>query len=139
MIDDKKLTENFMLSEFLESRFFDDLEQKRVIEIYENSESLKYSLQKLANQLQILRNELDVPISINIAFRPVFYELSQGRDGESKHTLCKAADITAQGLTPKYVAAKIEELISNGDMLQGGLSAYSTFVHYDHRRTRARW
>jgi len=139
MIDDEKLTENFMLSEFLESRFFDDLEQKKVIEIYENSESLKYSLQKLANQLQILRNELDVPISINIAFRPVFYELSQGRDGESQHTLCKAADITAQGLTPKYVAAKIEEFISNGDMLQGGLSAYSTFVHYDIRRTRARW
>jgi uncharacterized protein YcbK (DUF882 family) len=139
MKNDKKLTENFMLSEFLESRFFDMQTEKRVIEIYENSESLKYSLQKLANQLQILRNELDVPVSINIAFRPVFYELSKGRDGGSQHTLCKAADITAEGCKPKYVTAKIEELISSGDMLQGGLSAYSTFTHYDIRKTRARW
>ena len=139
MIKDKKLTENFMLSEFLYSKWFDKETQAKVIMLYNECKSIQHNVQKLANQLQTLRNEVDVPVIINIAYRPVFYELSKGRDGTSQHTLGKAADITAQGLKPKYVAAKIEQLISSGDMLQGGLGVYSTFVHYDIRKTRARW
>ena len=99
--------------------------------MYNETNSIQHNIQKLANQLQALRNELGVPVIINIAYRPVFYELSKGRDGTSQHTKGKAADITAQGLKPKYVAAKIEQLISSGDMLQGGLGVYSTFCHYD--------
>ena len=135
----KKLTENFMLSEFLYSKWFDKETQAKVIMLYNECKSIQHNVQKLANQLQTLRNEVDVPVIINIAYRPVFYELSKGRDGTSQHTKGKAADITAQGLKPKYVAAKIEQLISSGDMLQGGLGVYSTFVHYDIRKTRARW
>jgi len=33
----------------------------------------------------------------------------------------------------------IEDAISNGEMLQGGLGLYDTFVHYDIRGTKARW
>ena len=33
----------------------------------------------------------------------------------------------------------IEDLIDFGVMLQGGLGLYDTFVHYDIRKTRARW
>ena len=139
MIKDKKLTENFMLSEFLYSKWFDKRTQALVIKMYNETNSIQHNIQKLANQLQTLRNEVGVPVIINIAYRPVFYELSKGRDGTSQHTLGKAADITAQGLTPKYVASKIEQLINSGDMLQGGLGVYSTFVHYDIRKTRARW
>lgn len=139
MINDKRLTENFMLSEFLESKWFDKKTQSQVNGLYLNTDSIKHNIQKLANQLQALRNELGVPVNINIAYRPVFYELSKGRDGTSQHVYGKAADITAQGLKPKYVSAKIEQLISSGDMLQGGLGVYSSFTHYDHRRSRARW
>ena len=135
----KQLTKNFNLSEFLYSKWFDKRTQALVIKMYNECKSVQYNIQKLANQLQALRNELGVPVIINIAYRPVFYELSKGRDGTSKHTKGEAGDIKAQGLKPKYVAAKIEQLISSGDMLQGGLSAYSTFVHYDIRKTRARW
>ena len=135
----KQLTENFMLSEFLYSKWFDKETQALVIKMYNETNSIQHNIQKLANQLQTLRNEVGVPVIINIAYRPVFYEVSKGRDGTSQHTLGKAADITAQGLKPKYVAAKIEQLISSGDMLQGGLGVYSTFVHYDIRKTRARW
>jgi len=135
----KQLTKNFNLSEFLYSKWFDKRTQALVIKMYNETNSIQHNIQKLANQLQTLRNEVGVPVIINIAYRPVFYEVSKGRDGTSQHTLGKAADITAQGLKPKYVAAKIEQLISSGDMLQGGLGVYSTFVHYDIRKTRARW
>ena len=135
----KQLTKNFNLSEFLYSKWFDKRTQALVIKMYNETNSIQHNIQKLANQLQALRNELGVPVIINIAYRPVFYELSKGRDGTSKHTKGEAGDIKAQGLKPKYVAAKIEQLISSGDMLQGGLGVYSTFVHYDIRKTRARW
>ena len=135
----KQLTKNFNLSEFLRSKWFDKETQAKVIMLYNETNSIQHNIQKLANQLQTLRNEVDVPVIINIAYRPVFYELSKGRDGTSKHTKGEAGDIKAQGLKPKYVAAKIEQLISSGDMLQGGLGVYSTFVHYDIRKTRARW
>ena len=135
----KQLTKNFNLSEFLYSKWFDKRTQALVIKMYNETNSIQHNIQKLANQLQALRNELGVPVIINIAYRPVFYELSKGRDGTSKHTKGEAGDIKAQGLKPKYVAAKIEQLINSGDMLQGGLSAYSTFVHYDIRKTKARW
>jgi len=135
----KQLTKNFNLSEFLYSKWFDKETQAKVIMLYNETNSIQHNIQKLANQLQALRNEVGVPVIINIAYRPVFYEVSKGRDGTSQHTLGKAADITAQGLKPKYVAAKIEQLISSGDMLQGGLGVYPTFVHYDIRKTKARW
>ena len=127
----KQLTKNFNLSEFLYSKWFDKRTQALVIKMYNETNSIQHNIQKLANQLQALRNELGVPVIINIAYRPVFYELSKGRDGTSKHTKGEAGDIKAQGLKPKYVAAKIEQLISSGDMLQGGLGVYPTFCHYD--------
>tara|TARA_R110000782_G_scaffold39401_2_gene91582 strand:- start:1068 stop:1478 length:411 start_codon:yes stop_codon:yes gene_type:complete len=135
-----KLTKNFELSEFLESRFFSEDEQARVIEDFEkNKKELLPKLQKLANNLQVLRDALNCSISINVAYRPEWYELLRERSGNSKHCLCEAADITAYEYTPRQVHAKIGELINSGDMLQGGLGSYSTFTHYDIRKTRARW
>ena len=145
MIKDKQLTKNFKLSEFIESKFFDTETQARVKMLYFETQSVQDNIQILANQLQNLRDYLcmlqgrDVIIKVNIAYRPVFYEHAKGRSGKSKHTLGMAGDITAQGLTPKYVAAKIEELIEVGEMIEGGLSAYRTFVHYDTRIEKARW
>ena len=57
----------------------------------------------------------------------------------SQHVLGKAADIVVKGLEPKLVYEIIEDLIDKGDMLQGGLGLYDTFVHYDIRKTKARW
>jgi hypothetical protein len=42
-------------------------------------------------------------------------------------------------MKPVEVFAIIEDLIDRGDMLQGGLGLYNTFVHYDIRKTKARW
>ena len=69
----------------------------------------------------------------------MWWEHKQGRSGNSQHCLGKAADIVVPGMTPDEVADKIEELISNGDMLQGGLGRYNAFTHYDIRKTKGRW
>ena len=57
----------------------------------------------------------------------------EGGVKNSKHLVGKASDISVKGLTPLEVYNTIERLIKNGDMLQGGLGLYDTFVHYDIR------
>lgn len=127
-----RLTKNFKLSEFIESKFYNEQTQKKVWQSFnENKDELLPNIQKLANQLQYLRDYLDRPIRINIAYRPEWYELSKGRSGKSQHCLGKASDIVVKNLEPYLVAELIEDLISKGDMLQGGLGRYDNFTHYD--------
>lgn len=127
-----KLTTNFNLDEFLISRFYDEEQQERVLSDFEsNKTELLPKIQKLANQLQVLRDYFELPIIINIAYRPKWYELEKGRSGNSKHVLGLAADFNVKGKSTKEVREAIEELIKKGDMLQGGVGKYNTFVHYD--------
>ena len=109
-----------------------------------------YNMQKVANQLQILRNYLGKPITINSGYRSQehnakingAHKIVNGKRIEtSKHCLGMAADITVKGLDPIGVYATIEVLIEKGDMLQGGLGVYPNngFVHYDIRGEKARW
>ena len=135
-----RLTKNFELNEFIKSRFFDEQTQKKVLASFEENKGvLLPNIVKLANQLQVLRDYFNSPIIINIAYRPKWYELEKGRSGNSKHTLGIAADFNVKGKTPKEVREAIEDLILKGEMLQGGLGKYDTFVHYDIRGNRARW
>ena len=139
-MNNMRLTKNFELNEFIRSRFFDEKTQKKVLESFEeNKDVLLPNIQKLANQLQVLRDYFNSPIIINIAYRPKWYELEKGRSGNSKHTLGIAADFNVKNKTPKEVREAIEELILKGEILQGGLGKYDTFVHYDIRGNRARW
>lgn len=127
-----KLTKNFSLKEFIESVFYSEDIQKQVWEDYSyNEDDLLPKIVKLASQLQTLRDEIEKPVHINISYRPVWYEMSKGRNGNSRHTKGEAADIRVEGMTPEEVKEVIERLIIEGEMLQGGLSAYPTFVHYD--------
>ena len=103
------------------------------LEVYEN-------VIKLAGQLQTLRDYVGRPIKINSAYRCPNYNDNVVKGAKySQHKLGKAADITIQSLKPIEVYAIIEDLIDFGVMLQGGLGLYDTFVHYDIRKTRARW
>ena len=136
---EQNLTNNFKLSEFLYSRFYDEETQAKVIEEYHKDVGIHLNLLALAQNLQILRDFVNQPVKINIAYRPLFWELEQGRDGESQHVKGKAADIVINGYSPKKVAGIIEKLIKENKMSQGGLSAYTNFTHYDHRGYFARW
>lgn len=122
-----KLTKNFRLSEF-ESKDGAEMPKEVLINIV-----------KLACQLQILRNKLQRPIHINSGYRLPEHNKAVGGAENSQHVLGKAADIVVEGLKPIEVKIAIEALINQGDLLQGGLSDYSTFTHYDIRKTKARW
>lgn len=122
-----KLTSNFNKSEF-DCKSGADMPQ----EVFNN-------IQKLANQLQIIRNKVGVPIKINSGYRSPEHNTKIGGSKTSQHLLGKAADIVIDGYTPDEVADLIEELIENGDILQGGLGRYNTFTHYDIRKSKARW
>ena len=108
-----------------------------------------HNMVKVANQLQTLRDELKKPIHINSAYRSEDYNKQIGgahkidkkgnRIETSQHVFGRAADIAIKGMTPIEVSKVIERLISNGDMLQGGIGIYSSFVHYDIRGERRRW
>ena len=122
------MTKNFSKSEFDCS---DGSEMN--IAIYHN-------MVKVANQLQILRNYIGKPITINSGYRSEEYNASiKGSSKKSQHVMGRAADIVVKGMTPVKVTEVIERLISNGDMLQGGLGLYKGFVHYDIRGTKVRW
>lgn len=97
------------------------------------------NVQVLANNLQVLRDYLGVPIYIMSGYRTPSHNKKVGGAKGSQHLLAKAADITTKYHTPKQVHAAIEKLIAAGKMKQGGLGLYKTFVHYDVRRNKARW
>ena len=97
------------------------------------------NIQKLADNLQILSYFINVPIYINSGYRTLEYNKSVDGSKNSQHLYAKAADIGAKGIRPKCLYIIIGGLIRTGQMKQGGLGLYDSFVHYDIRGTKARW
>lgn len=124
-----KLTKNFSKSEF---------ECKGDCEM---PKEVLYNIQKVANQLQVIRDRVNVPIKVNSAYRCLEYNRSIGSNDSSQHVLGNAVDIVIKGYTPNEVADLIEQLIDEGDILQGGLGRYNTFSHYDigYNGKKRRW
>tara|TARA_B110000444_G_C18480230_1_gene428821 strand:- start:218 stop:589 length:372 start_codon:yes stop_codon:yes gene_type:complete len=123
------MTKNFSLKEFNSKDG-----SKMPSEVYLN-------IVKLVGQLQFLRDYTGRAITVNSAYRSPEHNSKIGGAMSSQHLLGKAADITIEGLKPAEVYRLIDELIDMGLMLQGGLGLYEKkgFVHYDIRKTKARW
>jgi uncharacterized protein YcbK (DUF882 family) len=122
-----RITENFSLSEF-------DCKDGSELPI-----ALLPNVLDLADNLQVLRDYLGVPISINSAYRSLEHNRKIKGSTKSQHLLAKAADIVVESKSPDEVANIIKYLISEGKMIQGGIKAYDTFTHYDIRGYKARW
>ena len=121
-----QLTKNFNLSEFNKHNFA-------------LNETVLRNIQALANNLQVLRDEVKKPIKITSGYRSPEHNAKVKGVKNSRHITGEAADFKIAGMTPKEVAAVIEKLIAAGKMEEGGLGTYSTWVHYDHRNVKARW
>ena len=122
-----KLTQNFNKSEF-DCKCGCEMPNEVLINV-----------QKLANQLQMLRDKVEVSIKINSSYRCPKHNKAIGGVLNSQHILGKAADVVISGFKASKTFDLISELIDKGDMLQGGLGSYNTFTHYDIRKTKARW
>lgn len=121
------LTENFSLKEF------ECNDGTTIPEKYINN------VKELAQNLQVLRDEIGLPISINSSYRNPEYNKRIGGAKFSQHLTASASDIVVRDMTPKKVAKTILKLIKNGKMKEGGVGLYNGFVHYDIRGKKARW
>lgn len=92
----------------------------------------------LANELEIIREALGVPLLILSGYRTPKYNKAIGGASKSQHLLAKAADLTTRKHTPKQLHATIEKLIKEKKLKDGGLGLYPGFVHYDIGKPR-RW
>lgn len=97
------------------------------------------NVKKLAWYLQVIRDFVGVPIIVNSGYRSPPHNKSVGGSKGSKHMEGIAADLNPQGISTKKLYDAIEELTARGDLPEGGMKAYSTFVHWDYRGVRARW
>ena len=98
------------------------------------------NVQEVANNLQILRDYLKVPVRVTgSGYRSQKHNKKVGGAKFSQHLTASGADINADGYTPKELAKEIEKLIKEGKMKEGGIGVYKGFVHYDIRGTKARW
>lgn len=122
-----KLTKNFNLSEFA---------CKDGNPVPEN---LLDNVKELAENIQVLRDHIGIPLHINSAYRTEPYNKKVGGSPQSQHLIAKASDLRTDKHTPKELAQIILKLIKEGKMKQGGVGIYPTFTHYDIRGTKARW
>ena len=122
-----KLTENFALSEF------------RCKDGTDVPEELLESVQLLADNLQVLRDRLGVPIKVVSGYRSPEYNKRCGGVKRSQHLLATAADIRASTYSSSDLQGVIIGMIKAEELHQGGVGVYPTFVHYDVRGRAARW
>ncbi len=97
------------------------------------------NVQLLANNLQVLRDDIGQPITILSGYRTPAWNKKVGGKPQSFHMKAMAGDLVVKGWTPKQLHARIEKLIAQGKMKAGGLGLYAGFTHYDVRGRNARW
>ena len=93
---------------------------------------------ELAKNLQIIRNEINEPITINSGYRSPQYNELIGGAKNSQHLQCKAADLKTK-MKPSDLRDVIFELMNESNIMEGGLKAYNSFVHYDIRGIYKTW
>jgi uncharacterized protein YcbK (DUF882 family) len=98
-----------------------------------------FNIEKLANQLQYLRDFIELPITITNAYRCRSHNKAVGGVSNSQHILGKAADLQVKCISTDELYKVIDTLAEYNHVMQGGLGLYDTFVHYDIRGKETRW
>lgn len=101
-------------------------------------DSLRTNVQKLACNLEIIRQDLGVSMHVLSGYRTPSWNAKVGGATNSYHKKAMAADLTVKSMTPKQLHARILKLISAGKIKDGGVGIYRGFVHYDIGPSR-RW
>jgi uncharacterized protein YcbK (DUF882 family) len=94
----------------------------------------------LCDELEVLRAILGRrPITVICGWRSKTHNDAVDGAKRSQHLVAKAADIRVKGLTPTQVYDAILRMIEAGQLHDGGVGVYDTFVHYDTGRGGRRW
>lgn len=90
---------------------------------------------ELAMVLDTLREFFNTPVTITSGCRCVDHNKAVGGSPNSKHLLGIAADIKVKGVSPK----EVYEYLDTKYTTKYGIGLYSSWVHIDVRKHRARW
>ena len=88
----------------------------------------------LVELLDIARNKMKKPIIITSGYRTVSHNAKVGGAKYSYHTRGMAADIRANGVSPKELAKVLDKIVPNSC----GIIVYDNWVHIDTRQTKYR-
>ena len=97
------------------------------------------NIAELAKNVQIIRDYVGVPLTINSGYRSPAHNKSVGGVDNSYHVQGKASDLSSSKITPKKLYDAILKLIADGKVYNGGVGIYNTFVHYDIGGKGRRW
>ena len=90
---------------------------------------------KLVEKLQILRDRISKPLTINSAYRCPERNKQVGGAENSQHMVGKAADVSLHNVAMPI--EKVKELAI--EIGFDGIGLYNTFIHLDTRGYPARW
>lgn len=100
-------------------------------------EAIVNNLVKLAEQLELLRSLVGLPLQATCGYRCKDHNKAVGGVDGSEHTQGKAADVWVRGRTPVEVKALAEKVPA---FHKGGIGLYGGWVHVDIRSNGpARW
>lgn len=88
----------------------------------------------LISILDILRNQVGKPVIINSGYRTPTRNKEVGGAKYSYHMRGMAADIRADGITPKELANKLNAIVPD----ECGIIVYKSWVHFDTRQSKYR-
>lgn len=88
----------------------------------------------LAAILEVARKKIDKPIIITSGYRTITHNQKVGGAKYSYHTRGMAADIKADGVTPKELAKVLNSIVPDS----GGIIVYDSWVHFDTRNEKYR-
>lgn len=91
------------------------------------------NLQKLVVNLDVIREEIGLPVQVNSGYRSPEHNKKIGGAKNSYHVKGMASDLSVKGISPNALREIIVGLMDNGRITAGGVKAYATFVHYDIR------
>lgn len=99
------------------------------------------NIKELAKNLQIIRDFVGIPLSINSGYRsPAHNAKTPNASKNSTHVFGKAADLNPKGkISTKKLYDAILKLIADGKIYNGGVGIYNGFVHYDIGGKGRRW
>jgi uncharacterized protein YcbK (DUF882 family) len=95
----------------------------------------------LCEALETLRAIIARPLVVQSGYRTPEYNRKIGGARHSEHCQGRAADLSVRGtMSVPALATMIRRLIAEGQIPDGGVGQYPTFVHYDQRPGgHARW